>query len=137
MKGLRSFVDWPLRAKLGALIITASLLPLSVASFIGIRHVRDRMLAQTGALLAARADQLAGGLDALLDSFRGSAERIAHLPEAMRATTGAHAEAAGSIDDLPSVASLRHLLDVLPAHDPRVIAVALVDPKGIIRAASD
>ena len=58
MRALFRFMDWPLRAKMAALLVVASLLPLGVATLINIREARHRMLANTAALLAARGDQL-------------------------------------------------------------------------------
>jgi hypothetical protein len=40
MTKLLRFMDWPLRAKMAALLVGASLLPLAVAAFIDIREAR-------------------------------------------------------------------------------------------------
>jgi hypothetical protein len=38
------FGDWPLRVKMAALLVVASLLPLGVATFIDVRQARERVL---------------------------------------------------------------------------------------------
>jgi hypothetical protein len=81
VKGLRRFTDWPLRAKLTALLVAAALLPLIVSTAIDIRDARHRLVTLAAALLAARGDQLSGarigtlsaGLTAfVIDSRTGS-----------------------------------------------------------------
>jgi PAS domain S-box-containing protein len=131
MKGWTRFVDWPLRAKLTALLVVASLLPLIVATAIDIRDARHRALAQTEALLAARADQLVGNLDALDRVYRSAAERIAHLPNVLQSV------AVPSIRKPAEFDTLHSLLSVMPANDSGVIATAILDSTGVVRAASN
>ncbi len=64
MMALHRFMDWPLRAKMAVLLVVASLLPLGVATWININEARQLLVADTGAVLAARADQLVGRIDA-------------------------------------------------------------------------
>jgi PAS domain S-box-containing protein len=132
MKGWTRFVDWPLRAKLAALLVIASLLPLIVATVIDIRDARHRVLAQTEALLAARADQLVGNLDAVNRVYRSAAERIAHIPNALQSTVTPSTNL-----KLADFDALHSLLSVMPANDTNVIATAILDPTGVVKAASN
>jgi hypothetical protein len=51
--------DWPLRIKLAALLASATMLPLGLATAIGLAQARAVLFQGTGALLAARGDTLA------------------------------------------------------------------------------
>jgi PAS domain S-box-containing protein len=132
MKGWTRFVDWPLRAKLAALLVVASLLPLVIATAIDIRDARHLVLTQTEALLAARADQLVGNLDAVNRVYRNAAERIAHIPNVLQSTVTRSASPKPA-----DIESLHNLLSVMPAHDSNVIAIAILDPTGVVKAASN
>jgi len=76
-----NFPSWPLRAKLAALLLVASLLPLAIAAIIDIRGARKQLVATTSALLAARGDQLSEQLDTFHRGYQRSANRFAHLPD--------------------------------------------------------
>src|ERR1700744_1879104 len=132
MKGWTRFVDWPLPAKLAALLVVASLLPLAIATVIDIRDARHRVLTQTEALLAARADQLVCNLDAINRVYRNAAERIAYLPNTIQSlvTPSTNLKAA-------DLESLHKLLNVMPANDGDVVAVAILDSTGVVKAASN
>jgi PAS domain S-box-containing protein len=126
MKGRFRFVDWPLRSKFAALLVVASLLPVTVATLISIRDARTQLLRQTELLLSARGDQLAGTLDNFNENYQRTAERITHLPASLLPQNGA-------ADPGP----LESLLKVLPSNDSNVLAVAVLDEQGTVRAASD
>jgi PAS domain S-box-containing protein len=132
MKGWTRFVDWPLRAKLAVLLVVASLLPLIVATVIDIRDAHNRVLAQTEALLAARADQLVGNLDAVNRVYRNAAERIAHIPNALQSIATPSTSLKPADFD-----ALHNLLSVMPASDSNVIAIAILDPAGVVKVASN
>jgi hypothetical protein len=66
---------------MATLLAVASLLPLTIAAVIDIREARERLLANTTAVLAARADQLAGELDAFHQLYRRAAAILARLPD--------------------------------------------------------
>jgi PAS domain S-box-containing protein len=132
VKGLRRFMDWPLRAKLTVLLVAAALLPLIVSTAIDIRDARHRLVTQSAALLAARGDQLSGELDTLIDKYQHAAERIAHVPNALQPGV------APSTDiDPANFEPLHKLLSVMPASDRNVVAVALLDAGGVVKVASD
>jgi PAS domain S-box-containing protein len=132
VKGLRRFMDWPLRSKLMALLVAAALLPLIVSTAIDIRDARQRLVAQSAALLAARGDQLSGELDSLIDKYQHAAERIAHVPNALQPSAAASADI-----DPANFESLHKLLSVMPASDRNVAAVAILDAGGVVKVASD
>ena len=132
MKGLRRFMDWPLRAKLTALLVAVALLPLIVSTAIDIGDARHRLVTQSAALLAARGDQLSGELDNLNDGYRHAAERIAHLPNALQLSVTTSADI-----DPANFESLHKLLSVMPASDRNVIALAILDAHGVVKVASD
>jgi PAS domain S-box-containing protein len=132
MKGLRRFTDWPLRAKLTALLVAVALLPLIVSTAIDIRDARHRLVTQNAALLAARGDQLRGELDNLNDTYLHAAERIAHIPNALQLSVTTSKDA-----DPANFESLHELLGVMPASDGNVIAVAILDADGVVKVASD
>ena len=114
-------MDWPLRAKMAALLIVASLLPLVIAAIIDIRGARDRLLANTGALLSARGDHLSDQLDAFHHSYQRSVDRFAHLPgvvEFFQATPE------GMTQLGPGV---RSTMEVWPASDADIRGTALLD----------
>lgn len=132
MKGVYRLADWPLRAKLTALLIAAALLPLIVSTAIDIRDARHRLVTQAAAVLAARADQLSGTLDSLIDRYQHAAERIAQVPSALQLSITTGTDVKPSDFD-----SLHKLLNVMPASDRNVIAVAILDAAGVVRVASD
>src|SRR5258708_6804880 len=78
------FVDWPLRAKMAALLVVASLLPLAIAAFIDVREAQQRLLANTSELLAARGDQLVGELDTFHRAYARAGDKLARLPTVVR-----------------------------------------------------
>ena len=131
MSGGYRFTDWPLRARLAGLLVVASVLPLAVATYINVRDTRTLVLARTAALLEARSDQLANEIDTLNATYRSAADRIAHVLDALGLSS-----MPGPSDRLPNLDSLQSLLSVMPDRDPRVLAVALVDTTGTVKAAS-
>ncbi len=126
MTAIRRLADWPLRAKFAAVLIVASLLPVFVLTLISVDDSRQRLLAQTSDLLGARGDQLAASLDAFNESYQHTAERIAHLPLALQSQPGG-----------TEAKSLEGMLRLLPESDTNVLAVAILDAGGAVRAASD
>jgi hypothetical protein len=114
MLGVLRFADWSLRLKMAALLVVASLLPLSGAAFKDIRGARRQLLATTEALLAARGDQLVGEMDAFHRAFRRSTERLARLPGVLAFCQ----TAAGRVDTVERNA--RAILDVWQTSDPQI-----------------
>ena len=131
MRALFRFMDWPLRAKMAALLVVASLIPLGVAALVDIREARQRLQATTSSLLAARADHLVDQLDTFHRGYQTSVDGLAQLPDVMefcRATPH---------DAERLKPALRAVLDVQPATDANVRGVALLDLRGIVTLATE
>lgn len=121
------FMDWPLRAKMLALLCTVSALPLVLSAIADIREDRARMLEETTAVLEARGDELAGKLDELNAGYLRMVRRLAQLPPVvayLRAPSG-------------EPGSVHGLLEVYPATDPNIYAAGLLDARGHVVAATD
>jgi PAS domain S-box-containing protein len=124
-------LDWPLRAKLTALLILASVVPLATVALLDIREARQRLYSNTAALLAARGDQLVGELDAFQRGYLNSVRRSARLPpvhDLFRSAEGATEE---------QKATVRALLLVQPETDPRVRGAGLLDANGRVIVATE
>jgi PAS domain S-box-containing protein len=125
------FADWPLRAKLAALLIFASVLPVLGAALFDFHDARSLIRSQADALLASRADQVAERLDSLLQGYQRAAERLTHLPNVPQAIGAAPPQL-----DRSRLDELRQLLRLLPENDPNVAVVAILDRAGVVRLAS-
>lgn len=131
MRSLIRFMNWPLRAKLAALFVVASLLPFGVATWINIGEARKRMTANTADLLAARADQLVQRLDTFHYGYQRSAGRIAHLPDIVQFSQARPEE----FDQLRS--NIRAVLGVWLDSDPRIRSVAILDASGRVKFSTE
>src|SRR5882672_49868 len=131
MNVLYRFMDWPLRAKMAALLVCASLLPLGAAAFIEIRDARSRLLSSEADLLAARGDQLVGELDTFHRGYQRSADRFSRLPLIVD-----YCKTLPTGDDrLREVASA--VLEVQPDADPNVRGAGILDLSGRVRVATE
>ncbi len=54
------FIDWPLRARIVALLVAASLVPLGIATWTSVHNARADLYRNTGQLLQARASLSTG-----------------------------------------------------------------------------
>ena len=125
------FIDWPLRVKLAALLVVASLVPLLVATYIDIRAAREQSLASTAALLAARGDHLVGELDAFNLGYQRSTDRLAHLPDVLAFCQGTGTETRGLEVDA------RAALGVWPRSASEIRGVAILDPSGVVQIGTE
>jgi PAS domain S-box-containing protein len=130
-RGRWRFLDWPLRAKIAALLVVASLLPLSVAAWLDIRHARRRVLSTAADLLAARADQLVGQLDAFNRGYQKSVERISRVPRMMEFALATPQE----VDRQRP--AMRRILEVWPASDTSIRGVGILDASGTVMVATE
>jgi PAS domain S-box-containing protein len=80
MKVLLRLFDWPLRAKMAALLAVASFLPLAIAALLDVRDARKARLGATKALLSARGDHVRELIDGFHRVYRVSVDRFARLP---------------------------------------------------------
>jgi signal transduction histidine kinase len=74
------FKDWPLRAKMMALVLAASLLPLGIATWISVTNARADEYADSATLLGARAEELVGRIDTFNEGYMRSVQRLARVP---------------------------------------------------------
>ncbi len=126
VKALLRFRDWPLRLKMAALLLVASVLPLAVVSLIEYASERDLILKSATALLAARGDQVAGELDAFHRAYQRSANRLALLPDVVRyslASPGERQRLAPAVQDT---------LAGWQESDPNLRGIGILDSKGVI-----
>jgi len=121
-----------LSVKVAAILMVTSLVPIAVLAVLNIGQTRSRIFADETALLAARADQLAGELDHVNRAYQRESARLANVPEALallapdaRATPGGVAPA-----------DLLERLRAYAGGDLPVRAVGFVDPSGRVRAAT-
>jgi len=120
------FRDWPMRAKMTVLLVSASLLPLGVATWISIRNAHADQLASTAAVLAARADELTGRIDTFNRGYQRAVSRMALVPDLLELMQIPAAEAARRR------AGATPVLRVWPTTDPGIRGVAVLDADGTV-----
>jgi signal transduction histidine kinase len=129
VKALR-FLDWPVRVKLAALLVVASVVPLAITSALDLRTARTRLRGNVADLLAARGEQLRGELDTFHRGYQLSAANLAHVPALIALGEGT---AAGEL----AVAPVRELIDRRVANDANLRSIAVLDRTGIVVASTD
>jgi PAS domain S-box-containing protein len=125
------FMNWPLRAKMAALFVVASLLPLGGATWTDIREARERLVANAADLLAARGDHLAGQIDAFHRVYQVSVARFARLPLILQYCRASPGESERLKPTLGGV------FDAYPGTDPSVRGVLILDLAGTVKVATD
>jgi PAS domain S-box-containing protein len=130
MRASFRFKNWPLRVKMAVLLAIASFLPLATATLLDIRTLRQQLLNKAITLLAARADQLVGNLDAFHRVYRNGVSKLARVPEVI-----AFCEATPADSDRLKP-GLRATLAV-PASDAAIRGVAVLDPSGTVKIATE
>jgi PAS domain S-box-containing protein len=125
------FGDWPLRAKMAALLAAASLLPLCISTFIDVQQVRASALDNTQALLAAHGDRIVHQLDELNRGYQRAVDRIARYP-AMATYCSADAKRRAQLQT-----DVLGLLSIHPASDAGIRGAALIDADGRVVAATE
>jgi signal transduction histidine kinase len=124
------FADWPVRRKLIALVVAASMVPLAVAATLDIRAARARLREASEGVLAARGDQLRAELDAFHRGHQRAIGLVAALP-----TVVAVCAAAGE-EVVVERAAARAALDAYVAADDRVVAAGVLDRTGRVVTAT-
>lgn len=124
MKTPLNIRHWPLRLKVVLLLFVSSALPLALLGTIEFYYARAQVRANTEALLAARADEVEGRLDAFHRMYQRASWRVAHMPEVLRYVDGTSATRTGLA---PAVA---HLLAVWQEPDPNIRGFSLIDATG-------
>jgi len=133
VKALR-FMDWPVRVKLAALLVVASVVPLAVTSVLDLRTARAQLRTHVADLLAARSEQLRGEIDTFHRGYQLAAAKLSQLPAlaalAEAATTGGDGAPA-------SVATARALIDLQVSTDANLRSAAVLDRSGLVIASTD
>src|SRR5712671_7105628 len=125
------FADWPLRAKMAALLVAASLLPLSIWAYIDLRQDQARLLTGVKDILEARGDQIVHELDGFHRGHQRSADRIARFPDSAAYCAATPEQRAARN------ASMLGILAAYPASDPGIRGAALIDGSGHIAIATE
>jgi signal transduction histidine kinase len=96
------FTDWPVRRKLAALLVAASLLPLGISAVLDIRAAREGLHANAAELLAAHADHLREQIDAFHRTYELTATKLAQIPAliALAATPSPQPADAASVREI-------------------------------------
>jgi signal transduction histidine kinase/ActR/RegA family two-component response regulator len=75
------FNDWSLRAKLAALLVAASVVPLCISGYLDIRETRGQLVSAKQNELAARADQIVSEFDSIHGAYQRAIDRVALYPD--------------------------------------------------------
>jgi PAS domain S-box-containing protein len=125
------FADWPLRAKLAALLAAASLLPLALWAYVDLRQDQARLLNGVKEVLEARGDQIVHELDGFHRGYQRSVTQLAGFPES----------AAYCADTQDRRATRRTamlgILSAYPASDTGIRGAALLDGSGRVLIATE
>ncbi|MES1147249.1 MAG: PAS domain S-box protein, partial [bacterium] len=130
MKNLLRFADWPLRAKMVALLFVASLLPLGIAAFGDVRSAESNVVSNSSELLKARGDQLAERLDAFNQEYMKATVRLSKLNRVVEYCR-ASPEARSGLQEGMKPLFLAHT-----DNDPNMRGLAILDMNGKVLAAS-
>ena len=125
------FANWPLRAKMAALLIAASLLPLAIWAAIDLRNDQARLLDSVKGLLEARGDQIVHELDGFHRGYQHSVDQMARFPESAAYCTEAPERRA------TRQAAMLGLLSAYPASDAGIRGAALLDGTGRVVIATE
>ncbi|HEX7261947.1 MAG TPA: hypothetical protein VF258_09040, partial [Luteolibacter sp.] len=109
---------------MAALLLVVSLLPLVLATWINIRETRQRMLADTEALLASNAERLTDHLDACQKGYLRSVNQLSNLPDVRRYCEAKEVERSNHSEDV------RRIMEVWLASDANIRRVAMLDLNG-------
>jgi signal transduction histidine kinase len=117
------FTDWPVRRKLVALIVAASLAPLAAAAVLDIGGARARLRANAADLLAAHANHLRDQLDAFHHAYLQTAVKLGR-----HRAVSALAAAPGVEDSVAE--EVRGIIGVQIETDSNVRAIGVADRQG-------
>jgi signal transduction histidine kinase/ActR/RegA family two-component response regulator len=131
MAGWKRLRDWPLRAKMAALLVVTSLVPLAIAFWISIGNARVERFNTTAAALAARGEMLVGRIDTFNSGYQHAVDRMARIPGALALLQAAPRDAAALR------ATLNAQLQVWPATDSAIRGVAVLDATATVVAGTE
>jgi C4-dicarboxylate-specific signal transduction histidine kinase len=125
------FNDWSLRAKLAALLVAASVVPLCISGYLDIRETREQLVSAKQNELAARADQIVSEFDSIHAGYHHAIERLARYPDIK-----AFCEQPGpAADDVSS--RILNVFASFPAGDPYVRGAGIMRADGRMALATD
>ncbi|MBI5720343.1 MAG: PAS domain S-box protein [Burkholderiales bacterium] len=126
------FPDWPLRAKMAALLVAASLLPLAFWAWVDLRQDQARQLEGVKDLLEARGDQIVRELDSFHRGYQRAVNRLARFPDTRAFCTAPPAQRAPR-----QQAALLGVLSAYPASDEGIRGAAIIDAGGRVAVATE
>jgi signal transduction histidine kinase/ActR/RegA family two-component response regulator len=131
MAAWHRFTDWRLRAKIAALLVVASMLPLAISSWISIDHSRAEQFRSTAAELGARSEMLAARIDTFNAGYQRGVARMARVSSALTLLQARPAQ-------VPALrATLDGQLQVWPGSDSNIRGVAVLDTQGVVVAGTE
>jgi len=130
MNGSLAFRDWPIRRKMLAVLLAASILPLVLTAIIEFRTASALIRESAEALLRARATHLADRIDDFHLTFQRSVDRFSRLPLPNAFCRASPAERAKLISTAEQVMS------VFQSTDPRTHLIAVFDREGTVIAST-
>ena len=89
--------EWPLRAKMGLLLVFASAVPVAVATLLELNSARALMRQQATALLQARSDEVAKQIDLFHRDYQKTTARMAATPIVVSFLTAGPADRARAL----------------------------------------
>ena len=125
------FLNWPLRAKMAALLVAASLLPLAISAYIDLRQTQTRLFDGMKSLLEARGDQIVHELEASIATTSARPTGWRDFPSP-RPTAPRRRSAAAA-----GHAAMLGILSAYPASDTGIRGAALLDGSGRIVIATE
>jgi signal transduction histidine kinase len=123
--------NWSLRAKLAALLIAASVLPLGLSAWVDVKDMREERIEDARALLTARAEQVVHEFDSAHQAHLRLTERVASLPAVLAYCTATPARNAAD------ATRLRGTFGTFQKGDPAIQGLALIDSDGRVSVASE
>ncbi len=115
---------WPMRVKMAALLVAASLLPLGISAYIDTREAQERLLWSMQDLLQARGDQVVRELDGFHRGYRRAVDRLALFPD-IKAFCAAGTSRSPALDG-----EVSGILGAYTASDADTRGAALLDRTG-------
>jgi signal transduction histidine kinase/ActR/RegA family two-component response regulator len=116
---------------MSALLVAAFLLPLVIAAFVDIREARRQLVADAVDDLAARSEQIAREIDALNRGYQRGASVLSRSPTVLALLQ------ASPEQFVAKAPYLKIVMEAFGLSDRDVRGTAIIDPAGIVRAASE
>ncbi|MBC7376035.1 MAG: HAMP domain-containing protein [Burkholderiaceae bacterium] len=123
--------NWSLRAKLAALLIAASVLPLGISAYVDVKDMREERIEDAQSLLTARAEQIAHEFDSAHQAHLRLSERVASLPAVLAYCTST------PVRNAADATRLRGTFGTFQKSDPAIHGLALIDSHGRVSVASE